>query len=69
MHAQGWICRCTIDWKPGKNVTVKTVRRKQKHKTKPTETRVVTKQARRESFFNFFSPPQIDEANPDTLVY
>ncbi|XP_075401326.1 nucleosome assembly protein 1-like 4 isoform X1 [Tenrec ecaudatus] len=46
---------CTIDWKKGKNVTVKTVRKKQKHKGRGT-VRTVTKQVPSDSFFNFFSP-------------
>lgn len=46
---------CTIDWKKGKNVTVKTVRKKQKHRGRGT-VRTITKQVPSESFFNFFSP-------------
>lgn len=48
-------CRCTIDWKKGKNVTVKTIKKKQKHKGRGT-VRTITKQVPNESFFNFFSP-------------
>ncbi|XP_077517833.1 nucleosome assembly protein 1-like 1 isoform X4 [Amblyomma americanum] len=57
---------CTIDWKKGKNVTVKTLKKKQKHKSKGT-VRFVTKTVQKDSFFNFFSPPseaageQLDE--------
>ncbi|XP_003385626.1 PREDICTED: nucleosome assembly protein 1-like 1 [Amphimedon queenslandica] len=47
---------CKIDWKKGKNVTVKTVKKKQKNKGKG-QSRVVTKTVPNESFFNFFSPP------------
>lgn len=36
---------CEIDWKKGKNVTVKTIKKKQKHKGRGT-TRTVTKQYR-----------------------
>lgn len=48
-------CRCTIDWKKGKNVTVKTIKKKQKHKGRGT-VRTITKQVPNDSFFNFFSP-------------
>ena len=47
---------CTIDWKKGKNVTVKMVKKRQKHKNRGT-IRVVTKEVQTESFFNFFTPP------------
>ncbi|KAG8522547.1 Nucleosome assembly protein 1-like 4, partial [Galemys pyrenaicus] len=46
---------CAIDWKKGKNVTVKTVKKKQKHKGRGT-VRTITKQVPSDSFFNFFSP-------------
>ncbi|KAM4617627.1 nucleosome assembly protein 1-like 4 isoform 1-T1 [Discoglossus pictus] len=46
---------CTIDWKKGKNVTIKTLKKKQKHKGRGT-VRTITKQVPTESFFNFFSP-------------
>ncbi|XP_040321742.1 nucleosome assembly protein 1-like 4 [Herpailurus yagouaroundi] len=46
---------CVIDWKKGKNVTVKTIRKKQKHKGRGT-VRTITKQVPNDSFFNFFSP-------------
>lgn len=48
-------CRCAIDWKKGKNVTVKTIKKKQKHKGRGT-VRTITKQVPNDSFFNFFSP-------------
>lgn len=38
-----------------KNVTVKTIKKKQKHKGRGT-VRTITKQVPNESFFNFFSP-------------
>ena len=47
---------CTVDWKKDKNVTVKVIKKKQKHKTKNT-IRVVSKSVQRDSFFNFFNPP------------
>lgn len=45
-----------IQWKKGKNVTVKLVKKRQKHKSRGT-VRVVTKEVKARSFFNFFSPP------------
>ena len=47
---------CTIDWKKGKNVTVKTVNKKQVHKSKGS-VRTVKKTVQNDSFFNFFNPP------------
>ncbi|XP_057693837.1 nucleosome assembly protein 1-like 4a isoform X2 [Corythoichthys intestinalis] len=52
---------CTIDWHKGKDVTVKTIRKKQKHKGRGT-VRTVTKQVPNPSFFNFFNPVK---ASPD----
>eukprot|EP01136_Pigoraptor_vietnamica_P036779 Opistho-1_new@103809 len=49
-----------IAWKPGKNVTVKLIKKKQKHKAKGT-TRTVTKEVPTDSFFNFFNPPAMPE--------
>ena len=51
-----WL-RCPITWNKGKNVTVKVVKKKQKHKGRGI-TRTVTKTVQNDSFFNFFSPPQ-----------
>lgn len=48
---------CTIDWVKGKNVTLKTIKKKQKHKGRGT-VRVVTKTVPNDSFFNFFAPPE-----------
>jgi len=48
--------RCTIDWKKGKNVTVKVVKKVQKHKGRGTK-RTVMKTVQNDSFFNFFAPP------------
>merc|ERR1739848_562697 len=51
----------TINWKePGKNLTVKTVKKKQKHKNKGN-VRTITKQVKADSFFNFFDPPQVPD--------
>ncbi|XP_061678597.1 nucleosome assembly protein 1-like 4a isoform X1 [Syngnathoides biaculeatus] len=46
---------CVIDWQKGKDVTVKTIKKKQKHKGRGT-VRTVTKQVSNLSFFNFFNP-------------
>ena len=48
---------CDIHWKKGKNVTVRSVSKKQKHKSKGN-VRTVNKEVPNDSFFNFFSPPQ-----------
>ncbi|XP_011296929.1 nucleosome assembly protein 1-like 1 isoform X1 [Fopius arisanus] len=51
---------CTIDWKKGKNVTVKTIKKNQKHKSRG-HMRTVTKTVQNDSFFNFFSPPVVPD--------
>ncbi|GFU09519.1 nucleosome assembly protein 1-like 1-A [Nephila pilipes] len=51
---------CTIDWKKGKNITVKTIKKKQKHRARGA-VRTVTKTVTNDSFFNFFSPPAVPE--------
>merc|ERR1719158_1412070 len=51
---------CTINWKEGKNLTIKTVKKKQKHKSKGS-VRTITKQVKADSFFNFFDPPQVPD--------
>jgi len=56
---------CSIDWKKGKNITVKTIKKKQKHKARGA-VRTVTKTIQNESFFNFFSPPAVTE-NEDEM--
>jgi len=54
-----------IDWCQGKNLTVKQVKKKQKHKSKGS-VRTVTKQVKADSFFNFFSPPLVpDDPNAE----
>lgn len=55
---------CDINWKKGKNLTVKTVKKKQRNKNKG-QTRVVTKQVKTDSFFNFFSPPAVPDEDED----
>ncbi|CAF1112805.1 unnamed protein product [Didymodactylos carnosus] len=51
---------CAINWKKGKNVTIKMIKKRQKHKNRGT-VRVVTKEVQAESFFNFFNPPTIPD--------
>ena len=65
---------CKIDWKKGKNLTVKTVKKKQRHKGRG-QTRTITKTVPNESFFNFFSPPgpptdnsADDDGDEDTIA-
>ncbi|KAB0368658.1 hypothetical protein FD755_019692 [Muntiacus reevesi] len=52
---------CQIDWKKGKNVTLKTIRKQQKHKGRGTVC-TVTKTVSNDSFFNFFAPPEVPES-------
>ena len=57
-----------IQWKEGRNLTVKTTKKRQRKKNSH-ETRVVVKTEPCESFFNFFSPPvlpQIGEGPVDS---
>eukprot|EP00045_Choanoeca_perplexa_P010029 m.100314 g.100314 ORF g.100314 m.100314 type:complete len:462 (-) comp15121_c2_seq1:696-2081(-) len=56
-----------IKWKPGKDVTVKIVKKKQRKKTGANkgETRTITKRTQQDSFFNFFNPPAVSEDMPD----
>jgi nucleosome assembly protein 1-like 1 len=51
---------CNINWKPGKNITVKTIKKKQKHKARGA-VRTISKQVPNDSFFNFFNPPEVPE--------
>ncbi|CAB3388211.1 Hypothetical predicted protein [Cloeon dipterum] len=53
---------CTIDWKKGKNVTVKVVKKKQKHRSRGS-VRTVTRTVQNDSFFNFFDPPAVEDEN------
>ncbi|KAL5239790.1 hypothetical protein ACI65C_007200 [Semiaphis heraclei] len=57
---------CTIQWNKGKNVTVKVVKKKQKHKVKGA-VRFVNKTVQNVSFFHFFSPPNVPD-DPETEV-
>jgi len=61
-HAEG----DKIDWKSGKDLTVRIESKKQRNKN-TKQTRVVKKTVPTESFFNFFSPPKAptDEDDDD----
>jgi len=54
---------CTIDWAKGKNVTMKIVKKKQKHKSSGT-IRLITKEEKQDSFFNFFESPSDEGYRP-----
>ncbi|KAK3917424.1 Nucleosome assembly protein 1-like 4 [Frankliniella fusca] len=51
---------CVIGWNKGKNVTVKTIKKTQKHKAHGS-LRTVTRTVQNDSFFNFFNPPTISD--------
>lgn len=53
-----------IDWKPGKNITVKVMKKKPKKGARP-DAKPQTKLEPVESFFNFFSPPQVPDDDAD----
>lgn len=55
---------CKIDWKKGKNITQKVVKKKQRHKGKG-QTRFINKTVKNDSFFNFFAPPEVPEDDAD----
>lgn len=58
---------CKINWNKGKDLTVKTVKKKQKHRSRGA-VRTVMKQVPNDSFFNFFSPPAAPENEDDMDV-
>lgn len=45
---------CKIDWKAGKNVTIKLIKKKLKPKNKKGVPKIITKEEKQDSFFNFF---------------
>lgn len=53
---------CNIDWHKSKNLTVKTIIRKQKHKARGA-VRTIAKQVPADSFFNFFNPTVVQDEN------
>lgn len=56
-----------IEWKPGKNVTVelKQVKQRRRGGRGGGAIRTITKEMPCDSFFRFFSPPQIPEGGAD----
>jgi len=59
-HAEG----NEIDWKDGKDLTVRIEQKKQRNKT-TKQTRIVKKTVPTESFFNFFAPPKAPTEDDD----
>jgi len=57
---------CKIDWKKGKNITQKQVKKKQKHKGRG-QTRIITKMVQTDSFFNFFNPPEVPDDEEEEM--
>ena len=55
--------RTEIEWYPGKCLTQKILKKKPKKGSK--NTKPITKTEDCESFFNFFSPPQVPEDEDD----
>jgi nucleosome assembly protein 1-like 1 len=55
--------RTEIEWYPGKNLTQKVLRKKPKKGGK--NAKPITKTEDCESFFNFFSPPQVPDDHED----
>lgn len=55
---------CVINWEKKMNLTVKTIRKKQKHKERGA-VRTVVKQVPNDSFFNFFNPPEVIEGKEE----
>lgn len=53
-----------INWNKGKNLTIKTIKKKQKHKARGA-VRTITKQVPADSFFNFFNPPILEDGKED----
>ena len=56
-------CRTEIEWYPGKCLTQKLLKKKPKKGSK--NAKPITKTEECESFFNFFSPPQVPEDDED----
>jgi len=57
---------CEIKWKSGKNPCVKIVKKKTKPKGKGKGgPKFVTKEEKRDTFFNFFKPPEVPDKKKD----
>lgn len=54
------VIACPIEWKEGKNLCVKTVLQKVRHRTKPGVTATKEKQEEADSFFHFFDESSAD---------
>lgn len=61
---------CSINWCQGKDVTLTQVKKRQKHKATGT-VRVVMKEEKQDSFFNYFDTPTADGVRPSyrSLLY
>ena len=59
-HAEG----DKIDWKVGKDLTVKVESKKQRNKN-TKQTRIIKKTVPTDSFFNFFNPPKAPESDDE----
>lgn len=53
---------CLITWKEGKNVCKKMVKKKLKSKNKKQPPKIVTKEEKQDSFFNFFETPKMPKS-------
>lgn len=54
---------CEINWNKGKDVTMRTIKKRQKHKSTGT-VRVILKEEKQDSFFNYFDTPTADGVRP-----
>jgi len=54
-----------VEWKAGKNLTVKQIKKKVKGKGKGKPPRVVTVEEPQDSFFTFFAPPELNDEAED----
>ena len=62
-HAEG----DKIDWKVGKDLTVRIESKKQRNKN-TKQTRIIKKTVPTDSFFNFFNPPKAPQADEDDAI-
>jgi len=58
----------TINWKEGKDLTKRTVKVKKLKARKGAPAKDVTKEVQADSFFSFFSPPQVVEGQEEELT-
>lgn len=57
---------CKIHWNKGKDLTVRTIRKKQKHRSRGA-VRMVSRQVPNDTFFNFFAPPAVSEEEDEEI--